>query len=433
MMDNSQADIPSGQALDRGDVQIRVDLNGDPLVDNWGFWDKLAPFENVYDHISYVWSHYGAQTTYCDLTPTDTGSAAPAPRGTHETMCWPQGIWSHCGNAYGTDTTFGCPGPGVTGATSPSGGSLWVQSKFSLANYVGSRVQIRWIASAWEFDLNGPTQDYATYGHGWDNSLNDDGWWVDDIQINGAITTQASPTADAGAIPPATCPAPAAQCNPALGDHGYTVSLTISESSGDGIYEKGETTQLSAASTTNPGSCANGVTEYRFLKNGAVAQDWSASPFFKEGASVDTTYVVLARCSSTPACTTTTGATQSILAYPGDGTDIQLDVVQLAPGNHVLRWNARPQPPSMSGYDVIRYTQPPAPPVNLAGAIQLGCAVGVGVPVGSQIQVTDLAIPALGTAFDYWVGHSGVPAGSRAALGRRSDNTIRIAPVGACP
>jgi hypothetical protein len=164
-----------------------------------------------------------------------------------------------------------------------------------------------------------------------------------------------------------------------------------------------------------------------------VAQDWSASPFFKEGASVDTTYVVLARCSSTPACTTTTGATQSILAYPGDGTDIQLDVVQLAPGNHVLRWNARPQPPSMSGYDVIRYTQPPAPPVNLAGAIQLGCAVGVGVPVGSQIQVTDLAIPALGTAFDYWVGHSGVPAGSRAALGRRSDNTIRIAPVGACP
>jgi hypothetical protein len=75
-----------------------------------------VPFENVYDHIPYIWSHYGPNLNYCTFTPTDTGSAPPAPRGVHETMCWPLGIWSHCGNAWGTDSTWGCPGPGVQGS-----------------------------------------------------------------------------------------------------------------------------------------------------------------------------------------------------------------------------------------------------------------------------------------------------------------------------
>jgi hypothetical protein len=433
MMDNSQADIPAGTAVDRGDVQIRVDLNPDPAVDQWGFWDKLAPFENVYDHIPYVWSHYGAQTTYCDLTPTDTGSAPPAPRGTHETMCWPQGIWSHCGNAYGLDTTFGCPGPGVQGTTAPAGGVLWVRSRFSLANYVGARVQIRWIASTWEFDLNGPAQDYQTYGKGWENSLNDDGWWIDDIQITGAITAQVSPVADTRAAPPPTCPSPSAQCNSTLGtDHGYTPALTITDANGDGVFEKGENIELDATGSTNNGGCANGVTEYRFLKNGQVVQDWSANAFFREGVVTDATYQLLARCSSTPACTTTTGASQALLVYPGDGSDLVLTLLHLAGGSATLRVTARPQPPSMSGYDFFRYTGPPAPPSTLVGTTTLACDQGIGTAVGGTVQVTDASLPAVGSAYYYWVGHSSLTVGSKAALGRRSDNTIRVAPI-SCP
>ena len=433
MMDNTQADIPVGQALDRGDVQVRVDLNPDPLVDQWGFWDKLAPFENVYDHIPYIWSHYGAQTTYCDLTPTDTGSAPPAPRGVHETMCWPQGVWSHCGNAWGLDTTFGCPGPGTPGATAPGGGALWVRSRFSLANYVGARVQIRWIASSWEFDLNGPAQDYQTYGHGWENSLNDDGWWVDDILITGAITSQVSPTADADPAPAGTCPLPAAQCNPALGtDQGFAPALVVTDANGDGIFEKGENVEFSAAATTNPGGCANGVTEYRFLRGAQVVQDWSANAFFREGVQADATYKVLARCNSTPACTTANGASQTLLVYPGDGSDLALTLVSLGGGSASVRVTARPQPPTMSGYDFLRYTGPPAPPATLAGAINLACDQGIGAPIDSTVAVTDAALPASGQVFFYWVGHSSPAAGSRTALGRRTDTTIRIAPS-SCP
>jgi Thrombospondin type 3 repeat len=433
MMDNSQADIPVGTAVDRGDVQIRVDLDPSPATDQWGFWDKLAPFENVYDHIPYVWSHYGAQTTYCDLTPTDTGSAAPAPRGAHETMCWPQGIWSHCGNAYGTDTTLGCPGPGVQGTIAPAGGALWVKSRFSLANFVGARVQVRWIATSWEFDLNGPTQDYQTYGHGWENSLNDDGWWVDDILITGAITTQVSPVADTHAAPSPTCPAPSAQCNPALGaDHGFTVAMVVTDASGDGIFEKGENVEFAADGTTNPGGCANGVTEYRFLRGAQVVQDWSANAFFHDGVVADGTYQVMARCSSTSACTTTTGVSQSLKVYPGDGTDLVLTVTNAGGGSVNLQVIARPHPATMSGYDFYRYTGPPSPPASLAGTVTVACDQGTATLPGGTVQVTDATLPGVGQVIYYWVGHSNVTPGSKASLGRRSDNTIRVAPI-SCP
>jgi hypothetical protein len=432
-MDNSQADIPSGQAIDYVDVQVRVDLDPNPATDSWGFWDKLVPFENVYDHIPYVWSHYGAQTTYCNLTPTDTGSAAPAPRGIHETMCWPLGIWSHCGNAWGADTTFGCPGPGLPGSTTPPSGALWVKTRFSLANYVGSRVQIRWIASTWEFDLNGPTEDYNTYGHGWENSLNDDGWWVDDIQITGAITGQVAPLADPDPAPPATCPAPGSECNAGLGaDHGYNVVLTAASADNDGVFEKGENVTFSAVNTTNPGGCSDGLTEYQFKRNGVVVQDWSAHAFYGEGVQSDGTWQVLARCSSAAACTTTTGASQAIQVYPGDGSDLTLTLTPLGAGNANVNLTARAMPPSMSGYDFFRYTMPPAPPANLTGTVTLACDQGIAAPVGSTVTVNDPAIPAAGQAFLYWAGYSSTTPGAKTALGRKSDNTIRIAPI-TCP
>ena len=103
------------------EVQVRVDRNPDPTPgsgDDWGPWDKLVPFENVYDHIPYVWSFY-SNVSYCNLTPADTGSAPPAPRGVHETMCFPLGVWSHCGSAWGIGSTMSCPGPGTAGAFSP--------------------------------------------------------------------------------------------------------------------------------------------------------------------------------------------------------------------------------------------------------------------------------------------------------------------------
>jgi hypothetical protein len=426
--------MKAGLAQDYADVQIRVDLDPDPNIDNWGFWDKLVPFQNVYDSIPYVWSYYGTNLgIYCDFTPTDTGSAPPEPRGTHETMCFPQGVWSHCGDAWGTDTLYGCPGPGVPGSQTPGGGSLWVQTAFSLANYLGSRVQVRWIAQGWDFDgTSGTDQDYQTYGHAFSSALHDDGWWIDDIAVTGAITAQVSPLADTKTPPTSVCPTPAASCNPTLGDKGYVASLTATDANGDGIFVTGEDVTFAASATTNPGGCANGLTLYRFLKNGAIAQEYSANPIYHDSPTTDATYQVIVQCSSNPACTTVTGASQSVQVYTGDGTDVVITVTQVS-GATSITWPARPQPTSENGYDLFRGTIPATGgDKNLT---TLACTQS-DIPqqaLGTTVSATpDATLPPVASSYYYLVAHSSKAAGALDALGKRSDNTVIISPV-TCP
>src|SRR5262245_11084490 len=132
----------AGQCFDCGDVQVQIDLNGDPNIDTWGFWQKLVPFENVYDNKFVAWSAFSSY--YCIFTPTDAGTAPPAPRGYHETMCFPSGGWANCGAQNGTTTTntHRCKGPGVLDA---SGIGSWLRTSFDLTGYAGQRVRVRWI------------------------------------------------------------------------------------------------------------------------------------------------------------------------------------------------------------------------------------------------------------------------------------------------
>jgi hypothetical protein len=422
-----------GQSQDYGDVQIRSDLDPDPNVDNWGFWDKLVPFENVYDHIPYIWSYYGSNLVYCDQTPTDTGTAPPAPHGVHETMCWPAGIWSHCGNAWGTTSTWGCPGPGFVGTMSPASGALWVKTRFSLTNYLGARVQVRWIAQNWEFDFDLAAQDYQSYGHGWENSQHDDGWWIDDIAMTGVITNQVSPLIDSKSPPASVCPtSTATNCDETQADKGYTAAIVVRDASGDGIFEKGENVEVDASGTTNPGGCANGGVQFRFLKNGVIAQDFSSNPVLRDSILADSTYKVIPRCSSDLACTSVNGASAALLVYPGDGTDLSLDVTHdRASGLTTLRWTARPQPSPLNGYDLFRGTVPPVDS-SLSTLVALSCDVGTGSAPGTVLTTTTAASPTLGQAHYYLVGHSNNSPGAKDSLGRTGGGAVEIAPV-TCP
>jgi hypothetical protein len=442
------ADIPAGQAVDYGDVQIRVDSNPLPSIDEWGVWDKLVPFENVYDHIPYIWSHWGSRLTYCNLTPTDTGDRSYAPRGVRETMCLPSGIWSHCGSAWGTNTYWGCepnptndpeePGPAANqGSIAPASGALWARTRFNLANFLGARVQIRWIAQGWEFDFDNPSQDYQTYARSWENRLDDDGWWVDDIRLTGVIETQASPQADTRTPQASTCPANAADnCieTAAGSDRGYTVALTFQDSNNDGVVEKGETLLFSSAATTNPGGCARGVTEYRFLKDGAVMQDFSANATVKDAPVSDATYQVIAHCSSDTSCTSLSGATQPVKVYTGDSMDIDIRLTHvLGTGVTTISWTARPQPAPMIGYDAFRGT---APNVSAATWTTQACNLGAATPVGGTISATNSTTPASGSVLYFAVGprntNTTADPNVRTVLGKRTDGTLRIAPV-ICP
>jgi hypothetical protein len=412
-------------AFDYGDVQIVVDQDANPSVDNFGFWDKLVPFENVYDHIAQVWSDFGTSLTYCQLTPTDTGTAPPAPRGVHETMCWPSGVWSNCGWQWDQTTTRECPGPGQAGNL---GTGNWVQTRFDLSPYLGQRVKIRWIATSWEFSAT--AQSYEQEAGSWDNQLDDDGWWVDDIRLTGALTTQLTATPDNRTPQSGACPA---ICNSGVGDHGTTAALTIRDANSDTVFERGERLTLDGSASSLPGGCSGGVAQYRFLRDGQVVQDWTTNNAFIDAPLVDASYQLLVRCSASFTCTGTTGATAMARVYTGDGEDIDVNLTHGSAGSSSMAWAARPQPTSVNGYDVYRGSAS----VTSAGDptySTLTCH-RPDVPqqaLGTTVSVLDGAIPATGQFFYYLVGHSAVATGGLDALGRKSTGTIIVAPT-ACP
>jgi hypothetical protein len=192
------------QCFDCADVQVQVDRNADPALDDWGPWEKLVPFQNVYDHMSGAWSVFTPLAYYCQFTPADAGSAPPAPRGAHETMCFPQGAWSRCGSVGGRvpGDVSDCAGPGVA---DPSGHGVWVQTRFNLAAYVGQRIRVRWIGQTWMFDAT--TTAYPLSTQSGVAIVGDEGWWLDDIKLTGVVTSQVSPSPDSKPAPPTSCPA----------------------------------------------------------------------------------------------------------------------------------------------------------------------------------------------------------------------------------
>jgi hypothetical protein len=435
MMDNNYLNTPVGQAVDYGDVHIQIDEDPSPASDLWGIWDRLAPFETVYDHIPYIWSKFGTSPTYCNFTPTDAGTEPPAPRGVHELTCYPNGVWSHCGNQFDTTTIYDCTpsDPSVGGPlvqTGAVGNGLWVQSKFSLARYAGERVRIRWIAQSWEFDCCSSSYNELA---AW-SSPHDDGWWIDQIRVAGVITDQISAPGDTK-TPPSGGGCPTDACNNTLGDNGYTVAVNVTQSVEDGAIVAGEQIVVSAIGTVNVGGCINGVTQFRFLKNGAVVQDWAPDATFTDHPTADASYRVQARCSVDTGCTsvsTSASANAAIQVYSGDGGDIGLSV-RHASGTTTLEFASRVQAPAVPqvlNYSLFRGT------INSSGDAALGTLAGsaclggtilqpVGPP-GQLITRTDTTVPAVGTSLYYLAGHNPTAIGPAGVLvGRRSNGALR--------
>jgi hypothetical protein len=198
MDDNGFGPNNPGQCADCADVQIQFDQDPDPAIDIWGAWEKLVPFQNVYDHTTNSPATFGSY--YCEFTPTDTSSPG--------TMCHAgqNSVWSHCGSAHGTSasTTFQCPGPGEV---DPSGTGVWVETRFDLNDFLGQRVRLRWVGSTWAFAPGTGVGSYYEIGSGWSGTLYDDGWWLDDISLTGVVTSQVTPTVDNALAPQTTCPA----------------------------------------------------------------------------------------------------------------------------------------------------------------------------------------------------------------------------------
>jgi hypothetical protein len=319
--DNGTGGGPEDLCQDCGDVQIQLDQDPDPAVDAWGFWDKLVPYQNIYDHKPMAFSNFGGY--YCVFTPTDTGTAPPNPRGVHETICFPLGAWSHCGSTTATTAAGGIPDCTGPYELDPSGVGVWAQTRFHLQPYIGQRVRVRWIAETWVFD--GADSSYWEIGGTWAATQQDDGWWIDDIRFTGTVTQQVSILPD---NTPRTGTCPADPCNSAVGDMGTSVVLAVTDSTGvaiDGVTRiptSGESIRVVASGSTIPGGCSNGTAEYQFLRDGVVVQSWSGNPAFFDSPEQTTRYTVQVRCTSDPGCTSAVGASMDLPVRSGEGGDV---------------------------------------------------------------------------------------------------------------
>jgi len=99
----------------------------------------------------------------------------------------------------------------------------------------------------------------------------------------------------------------------------------------------------------------------------------------------------------------------------------------------VVNWTARPQLSSVDGYDLFRgILTSYGSDTTLATLVCLQSNIAQ-TAVGSPIAAAaDAANPQLGATWYYLVGHSSKASGSFDSLGKRTNGTIRVAPV-ACP
>ncbi|HUD71822.1 MAG TPA: thrombospondin type 3 repeat-containing protein, partial [Dongiaceae bacterium] len=362
LMDNNGVGPDNNnQCVDCGDVQIQIDLDANPDVDAWGTWDKLVPYQNVYDHKPNAWSTFGSY--YCQFTPADTGTAPPNPRGVHETICYPLGAWSHCGSTLGTSptTTVNCPGPGTV---DPAGRGVWVQTRFDLHVYAGQRIRIRWIAETW--NLGAGFDDYLQGGDfpTWSTSTDEDGWWLDDIVVSGAVESQVAPVPD---TTPRTGTCPTDPCDATQGDHGTAVVLSVTDASGQplaGAVAAGQPIQVRASASTFPGGCSSGLPEFQFSRNGIVVQPFGAPSTFADSPESTALYAVGMRCTADPGCTSAVGGSVQVAVRSGEGGDVAFGswaspfdpttgiTYDRATGTTTLRWGG----PGPEPFDLYRGT-----------------------------------------------------------------------------
>ena len=183
-------ELPPGESLDRGVVAVQLaDAAGAPA----GPWIKIDPSLNVHDAVPtsiYV---------NCTFDPVDDGSTGDnlfagytpadglARRGPSST-CANERAFARMGSTSGAFDPLAmgnADGPGLAGASGPG---TWVATRYDLSRFRGRSIRLRFLASTTRVDAY---TSWHAAGAGAVNPEGDDGWWIDDVTIEGASATPA--------------------------------------------------------------------------------------------------------------------------------------------------------------------------------------------------------------------------------------------------
>lgn len=182
---------PPRLSYDRGAVMVQLaDASGTPV----GPWIKVEPYWNPYDQQN--WPVVGA----CGFDVIDDGSTEDdffdptdsERRYGPSTLCYPEYVFVRQGESsfsFNAGSVGKADGPGLPGVW---GIGTWIESKFDLERFRGKSIRLRFLA----------TTLVAGSAETWEDLLNfnpapgDDGWWIDDIRVTGALTSAAAVTVD---------------------------------------------------------------------------------------------------------------------------------------------------------------------------------------------------------------------------------------------
>jgi hypothetical protein len=205
---------------------------------------------------------------------------------------------AHIGNASDGPGLQGCSGAGCLPANTPtviSNPGTWVRPRFSLNDFAARSIRIRFLFTSIELGTS------ASYTFG------DDGWYIDDIHIDKALSTALTLSVDGASITAIPCGA----CS------SVTPSLTATPGSAS---SPGQIVTLEAKGSTVD-RCLNGVAQYQFwidanangtLSDGpdALLRDWTDNSTFVDAPTTTPSiqYGVKVRCSTDTACDAATSS-----------------------------------------------------------------------------------------------------------------------------
>jgi hypothetical protein len=445
-------------------------------------WERLTASQNNYD------SFDQEIIVICEFDPGDDG----LPPG-EEYMCGGEPQWNEQGDVFGSNTdcttdsdgranpngdcgqttnrtvdptcgwvadpncgSFLEPGAGAGGA----GSGLWARTQFDLAAFSSRTARLRWVfqgGGGWGF---GESRSFLEPEPGFSIYFAyemDSGWYVDDIKLTDLRTSPAQIFTD---------PLDGLTVCPTQGDPGNCggIDLVIAGAATDArtgglvLHAPSQVTgspillDARQSAATPDGStgfaCAGGVLEFRYtnLDTGEVVKSFSPGGEVTVSQDLDMRYLVEARCSSDPACTSSTEVL--VMSYSGDGRDLEPGVAADGDGytpdavaglavsdcdpNDVatLSWRARPQPPGVAGYDVLECSTGAGGACTGGGArdpatgyaLEPEFAGACSVPDVPQAAVGDVisvqrTCPAPGSATLWAVGHSSMNGLALAPLG----------------
>lgn len=179
------------ETYDRGVVMAQV---ADDLGLPAGPWVKLDPWLNPYDQ------QHSKRILNCAYDPADDGTteddyfspADPDRRLGPSSTCFPEWIYADQGETsqpFAAANVGLADGPGLQGLW---GIGTWIEARFDLSQFRGRQIRVRFLASTTN------TLDFETWEEifGFNPNSGDDGWWIDDVEVLGAIDTPATVTVD---------------------------------------------------------------------------------------------------------------------------------------------------------------------------------------------------------------------------------------------